>query len=309
MITVAPHLNTVMDNNDLVYCATFQMAWNELMDKYSTGPLKLDREVDYVDFLNKRDFEKAALSPDCFIALCDTVDSGVIQKIQKELADRFRETSKIDFSGLEPSAIIAYAFLLRDIKFIQKYCLLDPMDFKGTKVSTFGLKKGREDGRHQTKILFYDDPNNFAISIKSKIPDILVLAKIPPEKTLFETIAKVEQNIRMEPVKDGDILQVPDMAFDLGHHFKEICGAYFLNKELSEYFIEDAVQFIKFSLNAEGAVLRSEAAIMSRKCISRPEDPKVMVFNDSFLVYMKSHINTPPYFAAWVNTPEFLKKV
>jgi hypothetical protein len=78
--------------------------------------------------------------------------------------------------------------------------------------------------------------------------------------------------------------------------------------KMSDYYIAYAVQFIKFLLNEEGAKLRSEMAIISRKCyVSYEEKPRQFIFDKPFLIYLKEE-KKAPYFAAWVGNTEILKK-
>ena len=81
----------------------------------------------------------------------------------------------------------------------------------------------------------------------------------------------------------------------------------YVNGEHADYFIADAVQFIKFILNEEGAKLRSEMAIFAKRCISFSEKkPRQFIFDKPFLIYLKEK-DSPLYFAAWVANTEILK--
>jgi hypothetical protein len=79
---------------------------------------------------------------------------------------------------------------------------------------------------------------------------------------------------------------------------------------LTNRFQTDAVQFIKFFLNEEGAVLRSEAAIHCLRCLSfNVNRPRRMIFDGPFLIYIKEKPDYPPYFAAWITNTDYMEKI
>jgi hypothetical protein len=71
--------------------------------------------------------------------------------------------------------------------------------------------------------------------------------------------------------------------------------------------VADAVQFIKFLLNEEGARLRSEMAMTMRCMAFVQEEPRRFIFDKPFLVYLKQG-GKQPYFAAWIANTELMKK-
>ena len=54
--------------------------------------------------------------------------------------------------------------------------------------------------------------------------------------------------------------------------------------------------------------MRSEAAIISYRCISFEAPCRKFVFDGQFLVVLRETENSPPYFVAWIENPEILKK-
>lgn len=93
--------------------------------------------------------------------------------------------------------------------------------------------------------------------------------------------------------------------FDVTHHFTEIIGKYFLNSSMSDYFIGDAIQLVKFSLDEKGMKLRSEAAMMVSRGISF--GVRHLYFNKPFLLYVKEP-SGKPYFALWIANTDLLVK-
>jgi hypothetical protein len=139
----------------------------------------------------------------------------------------------------------------------------------------------------------------------------MVLAKTVPQSTLQETFSKVQSNMWKDPdyLRDEETLQVPKLDFDLEHHYKELIGkTVCVDAKPTEYFVGDAVQFIRFILNEEGAKLRSEAAMTLRKCAVFHE-PRIrrFILNKPFLLYLAQAKGAPPYFMAWVSNSEVMK--
>lgn len=311
---IVTRLNAPLGADDQLYCGTLQLAWNELMDGFGDGPLEFSKPIPDAEHMNKRPFEKCDLTNHCHYETVGFVRDDVVGRIRKALQEKFGETSKVDFSGVSPDDIVAYAFLLKDFPFRDKYFDLRSKSFNGgEKVRFFGTKKEAPEGRDQTMVLYYHAPEEFAIRIKAKegvegADDVLVLARVQPLSSLADTIALVESRVS-KPQRMGkdDILNVPAIDLDVEHHFKDLCGVPFTNEKLRGYHIGDAVQFIKFLMNKEGAKLRSEAAMALRCCaVLGGDEPKVMMFDKPFLLYMKSNIDSRPYFAMWVQTTKFL---
>jgi hypothetical protein len=110
-------------------------------------------------------------------------------------------------------------------------------------------------------------------------------------------------------LKDEETLQVPKLDFDLEHHYDELTRKIVcVDAKPTSYFVADAVQFIKFILNEEGAKLRSEAAMTLYKCASfSPPTIRHFVFNRPFLLYLTQGKDAPPYFVAWISNSEVMK--
>lgn len=311
---IAPYLNISIDGQNTIYCSTFQLAWNELMDGYARGPVELLNQqspiMNMVAHLNRQEFNKNQLPEECYLAMGGLIKDDIITDIKKALADKFQEQSKIEFKSRDPLGIITYAFLLKNIHFIENFAELpNSMNFGGTPVNGFGTLESNPIGRNTVEILYYLNPDNFAVHLRCKEDnDELVLARINQQKTLADTVKEVEsRTTKFTPTKMTleDSIAIPVIDFDIEHHFNEMVGQQ-LSGNLLGMYIEDAVQFIKFNLNAEGAILRSEAALSTYRCIAKKN--KIMLFDGPFLIYMKQKGQRNPYFAMWVQDKKLLQK-
>ena len=320
-----PHLDQqIIPEQNLIYCSTFQLAWNELSE-FMNGEVTLKNPAittaRAVQTLNKKEFTKTLLDENSYIALADLVGNGIVEKIVKDLRERFQEKTKFDFSGLDPSDILAYSFLLKVLAFEQKFDEIQTLEFNGTPVQAFGTKV-RRDSPHkllsQIRILHYKDDNEFTICLKTKSnqidSDYIILAMLEPRDTFKETLDAVNMGTPGDEIghriRERERLEIPKIFFDQIQGFNELCGRKILidGKE-SEYFIAQALQAIKFELNEEGAKLRSEAVISARKCcMSFEEKPRNFIFDKPFLVCLKQKESDPPYFVAWIENTDVLKK-
>jgi hypothetical protein len=199
------------------------------------GQVTFNQPNETVDFLNKKSFTKEMLDKGCYLAYADRVGNGVVDRIVKNLKEKFGETSRIDFSNLQPSDILAYSFLLKVLTFANKFENLDEhLYFDGTLVKAFGLEKVRAGNKllDQVYVLYYDDPMNFSIALKTEIDDVIVLTQTPSQGSMGEIISRCEDVFgsgyhsskhggRLQP---NESLMIPKLEFDLEHHFKELIG-------------------------------------------------------------------------------------
>lgn len=307
----------IKPRKNLLYCSAFQLVWNEFRDIEDTH---LPNEPQVVKILDKKTTTKKDVSEDSYVvAIGKLTDS--ISAINKALKAKFKDEApaieKPDFSGFSEEAILAYAFLYKNLKFKDEFENLDSpimfiSDGKASKVKSFGIKKYAPYNKEhqllskQVSILDYKDNSDFIIHLNSLSPnDEIILAKIKPEKTLLQTIEKVKkriENSKEDLIKEDEILQIPKFDFEITHSFLEI------EKYLSRLAEgpAKAIQNIRFRLNEKGAILKSEARIVVEG--EGFELPRRFVFNKPFLIYLRQKSGKYPYLAIWVDNPELLVK-
>ena len=98
-----------------------------------------------------------------------------------------------------------------------------------------------------------------------------------------------------------DVLIVPEMFWEIAHDFDELLGKIVANANPAMPIIE-AKQGIKFKLDSCGAMLESEATIMTASI------PRYFIFNRPFLIYMKKRDCEQPFFVMWVDNAELLNR-
>lgn len=317
--SVTAHLESkIIPGQNLVFCATFQLAWNELKDGIIREDIRLKDGPPVVAYLNKGLSTKSDLHKSDYVALADYAGKGVLDKINTQLRKKFGKDAPVVEENLQPEDILAYAFLMKNLRFKTPFEKIEPpLHFKKQKVLAFGINNfSAKDKNHtkiakQTPILFYSGPNNFAVCLKAKSStDEIILAKIEPEDTLLETIGSLEKRISAESFipkwSKGDRLVIPVIEFDVRHSYSDLLKKFLLNKGFEKHFIEKAVQHIKFNLNEKGAILESDAKILLAK--KNGHTPKRMVFDKDFLLYIRKKGAKHPYLALWVADPTVMKR-
>ncbi|MHC4177370.1 MAG: hypothetical protein ACYSWU_07680, partial [Planctomycetota bacterium] len=87
---VSPHLEAPIEQGtNVLWCGTFQLAWNEACALVGEDLRFVDREPGMVRFLNKKSFTKAEIDEASFVAVADFVRNGVHQTIRGELKKKF----------------------------------------------------------------------------------------------------------------------------------------------------------------------------------------------------------------------------
>ena len=309
--------NEIAIGKNLVFCSTFQIAWNILSDEIIKEPLQLSDHPEMEQMLNQRLTGAKDISGDDYLAMAGLNRDRIVEKIKQTLKIKFNKDPGIDIELYGPDDILAYAFLLKDLKFNEEFESLDtPISFKGeAPINGFGIKQYSSDEAHkkigeQVEILDYLNNDDFILRLKSIAPrDEIILAKIKPGKTLLETVDSVFSRIENKDavsLQKGDTLQMPKLDFDILREYTEIIGKNVLNKGFNGYSVLQAIQAIRFRLNEKGALLKSEAVIEMARSFS--DAPKYLIFNQPFLLCLKEKTGKYPYFVMWIDNAELLMR-
>ncbi|MCD4824537.1 MAG: hypothetical protein K8S55_08010 [Phycisphaerae bacterium] len=237
---VTSHLEQkIPKDKNVLWCATFQLAWNELMD-LAGGPLRMPNQPSMVDVLNQRKVSGNDVNSENVVVMAGLVADGVLEKTRKDIERKFHGQGVPELlpasNMLPPDAVVMYAFLLNQLPFRVTFKRLYAMPFRsysamkdreGTKppeVACFGIyqyllhDKRESKQASQVRILWHkfaitEDRINayFAVELlTASKEDRLILAKLSPEKTLAATITKVQHLI----AKPNTAL--PDKSLDMG---------------------------------------------------------------------------------------------
>ncbi|GIM30127.1 hypothetical protein CPJCM30710_27930 [Clostridium polyendosporum] len=326
-------LNVPMEKNNMIWCGTLQLAWNELRDNIIKEDIQLISENKISGELNKKAFTKEYLNDKDYIVMVGYNKDGIVEKINKLLKKKFNEEGnwEVQTNLQRPDDILAYSFLKKNLEFEYAFeDIKDGLEFNSVKVKikAFGIYETKDEEiknklAKQVKILYYNNDNDFIISLKGKATnndndfiislkgkatnDEVILAKILPKNTLDSTLNYALSNSGKERAfSTSDILEVPMFQFNINKKFKELQNKSIANAGFEDYILASAIQRIDFSLTEKGAQLKSKAEISLTKSAHILEAPKKLIFDKPFLLYMKEKDNTKPYFVMWVDNPEIM---
>jgi hypothetical protein len=318
-------------NKNVIWCSSFQLAWNRMKEDVIGEPVKVVGAEDLAARLNSAEQTQDDLESDSFYAAAGRIKQGIINKIQKDMAAKFPKHSVPDFSAFTniPEGILAYAYLTANVPFKYPYRQVEGefifTDSNGveTNVGAFGIwghetiyKRIRE----QAEILYINEDRNeqnpnhrykeFVIDLcKHSKPYQVVAAMVEPKDSLAQTLNYIHNQIadfkqtdnreKMHLLSSVDILIVPEMFWKIDHRFDELIDKIVVNANPPMPILE-AKQTIKFKLDRYGAVLESEATVAASAV------PRNFIFNRPFLVYMKKRGCDQPFFVMWVDNAELL---
>ena len=315
---ITPHMEIeVNGDKNILYCLAFQLAWNELKDNMIKEDILLKDEPPCVAHLNKALSSKEDVSEKDYVAMAGFGKDRIIEKINSALKEKFGNQAPQVLEKLSPEDIMVYAYLYKNLKFKYVFESLEsPIEFESngqiSHVRAFGIRRFSRSEEHeniakQVSVIDYRDDDDFIIILTSEsFEDEIILAKITPASTLLKTIQAVEKRIdEAEPdeMRNRDTLQIPKFNFDITHSYDELIGKFFMARDFEDYFINEALQNIRFRLDEKGALLKSEARIRGKPISPRP---KFLIFDKPFLLYMKEKNGVYPYFAVWIDNAELM---
>jgi hypothetical protein len=336
---VVPTLDSPLpEHKNVIWCATFQLAWDQLKNEIVREPIVIPGAEDVVDRLNRAPVSPGDLEPESFYAAVGLVSDGIVEKIQKEMAKQFPAEPQVLFDERYKTSlptIVAYSYLSIDVRF--KHPFYDagiPLEFgdssgMATEVTSFCDFTPVADGnrkhiREQVDILYCEGSERqgatgFALDpCKYTSPYQIVLARMRRSDSLGHAVTAVQEKslqFKKDPkystlrkLQRKDEIMVPDILYKLEHHFAELEGKSLGNPKLKDYPILEARQMIDFALSRTGLVLKSEARFTTVRS-GDTEVPRLFYFDRPFLIYVtKRNGGTRPFFAMWVNNAELMKK-
>jgi len=313
---VSPILtSTVPDSTNVIYCASFQLAWNILRHDYTRGPVRLDGNPPLVDELNVGNFKQSDIAEASCLTLTGLYNEGVLDRIGQEMRDRFsapmpniRSLPHGNLGNL--SEYVIYAYMEKRLLFANAFeHIAQGINFAGTQVSAFGKIHSRDDYAQQ--VLVYKDAAGLAVELVPQgDTDCIYLAQMSKPATLQEGWNILRQRIEhpgdTRCFGEDDRLFIPKMNFSILRNYSELAGRKFINPAMQGWGISMVVQDIRFRLDEQGAVLKSFAVIGATPCSALIDETVCMVFDQPFLLCLKEKGKANPYFVMWVNNPEVL---
>ena len=327
----------MQEHKNVIWCSTFQMAWDRFKGDITKQPIKVIGAEELAERLNRARFDAKDLDKDSYYATAGYLQRGILETIRKEMARRFpsEPTPVLDeLRRTRRDDIVAYAYLSVDVGFKypfytnpHRFVFQDSngvsIDITSFSAHTNWPDPEQESVREQVEVL-YDKPadsvgtDEFAVDLcRHTNPYQIVVACIPPHNTLRQTLSDVDAGIAgfkndpnhavLSKLRPIDSLIVPDILYKLMHHFTELEDKHLGNRGCEGLAVFSAVQMIDFALSRRGLTLRSEATFTAGG--RDLETPRLFHFNRPFLVYVKKReANASPFFVMWVDNAELMKR-
>jgi hypothetical protein len=312
---------------NVIWCSTFQMAWNMLKKYIISEPVEVIGADQFADLLNSAEFSDKDLEDESYFATAGLLSEGIIEEIREEMTQLFPSEPAPDFSGIDElsdETIIAYSYLNVDIEFEHPFYINNyEFDFQSsdgtisevTSFCTLSDAGSSDMVREQVDVLYYNKDEQtgqteFAVDLCTYTnPYQVVLACVPQQKTLGKTVDYAEQKIsefmhdpnyeelrKLQPSVTGgrmggtlpaDTLTVPDILYKLTHHFIELEGKAIGNQP----WLDQGYYIQKAMQMINFSLSRTGVALKSDAQIVVPplglEQPRRFDFNRPFLIYIK----------------------
>jgi len=309
---------SITPGNNIVFCPTFQMAWNKLKE-FNNGDIILIDKPLLADYLNNGFDWSDSLAEDSYLAEGGKAD--IIDDINNKLKEKFGEDAPT-IEDVDPGKYIFYAFLLKKIKFATAFVDTDPIVFKDSNgntesVKSFGIREDSftkyKDHAKQVMLFDYKNDDDFIIKLLPEVAnEEIILAKVKPEDTLYNTYTAVMNRINNSASSNFDLadtIRIPELDLNMEKEYGELHGI-IAEGRFKDYRIEKAYQNIKFNLNKEGAKLASEGIIIVATPGTGPktDTSKHLVFDKQYMICLKQKDAQNPYLLVWVDNANILVK-
>ena len=292
-----------------IWCGTFQLVWNDAMEKMGNKPIVFKEESPLAESLNQQKFTANDISEESYYKIVSEMVPGLKEKIETEIKEKFGVQSialdDIDFT-LNSNVCLLYAMLKKEFTFPIEFTDLGKGNFaEGEELVTYYGIDGDTDERvwNNVEILFYDTKNEFAIRLKTNEKEEVILYRTDNNTSFEEMYQKI---LEKEKTYTGSkrytqydkILKIPNINVSTQISYDELC-----DKEIqgSTWHIEKAIQTVEFSLDKTGGKIISEAELQERTKSYAMEDviadEREFLLTDQFVLFLKEEDKNVPYFA------------
>lgn len=308
-IEVLPTMQSRSNAQDRVWVGTFQLVWNDFMDKFVHNPVRFREGTPiFVHQLNQQSFTTEDISEASYYKTATKVTKKTKKQITKAIRKKFHETSDIlDKLDLTPrnDKFLIYAMLKKDFEFTHEFKKLGKFAFGEEQTAEyFGATKGSKDEyADSVSVLFYNNPNDFAIKLSTKSADEVFLYKNTANKEfqyIYSDMLKKQSAFKgSTEFTNDDELRVPNISLFEEKTFDELSGKRIMGTNL---LIDQAMETIKFDMDNKGVKLKSEAAMTIMKMSLLPDnEARFFYLDDTFVIFLKEKGKKNPYFALRVH--------
>ena len=312
-IDVLPTMMSKSANPDRVWVGTFQLVWNDFMDKIVHNYVRFkDGTPDIVWELDAKTFDTNDISKKCYYKITSRITKKIKNKIEKAIAKKFGETSdildKLDLTP-NPNNYIIYAMLKKDFEFLYSFDKLGKSSFgENQEAEYFGIDGNSDSEKaNGVEVLFYNNPDDYAVVLQTKGNDSVYLYRTSANKPfnqIYEDLNKKKDRYKgITHLRKIDELKVPNIKFFEEKNFTELENKRVLGTNIT---IGQAIESVKFEMDNNGVKLKSEAAmtILTTALRAPTEVPRYYYFDKTFVIFLVEKDKSNPYFALRVNNIE-----
>jgi len=343
---ITPIMEATIDTHEnLIFCSSFQMVWNEMCNKFADGPLEIFEAPKYTENLNKLYKQPALIDSESYIAMSGLGKENIVKKINQTVKKRFGHLAEDELPPplkhiLAPNDIMAFSYLYKNLEFAESFENINPIAMTINNniflANAFGIigEHGKEKLYKQLKIKYFNDrtseinaPKGVIISlITNSSTDELIIYDITIQGTLLDNYknvnALIKANVEEKFSSDNNIvyingcasfsidkLAIPKLNFNIFHELIELKNKRVLNQSLKKYnhvtIIKSAIQKIALKLDEKGVKLMSYAELHFKGAAFRP---KQIIIKCPFIIILKNKDKDYPYFMSYVCNNEVLVK-
>lgn len=282
--------SSVPKRENSIYAATMLFAWDEIREEVEDSII--DIESKKLRVMNTSNSYRNVLNSDEYKTSISVKDYEISAKAH----------FKIGLPFLEPLTNFRKPFL-----------------FKSSEVKSFGFRGDDRTGR----IAYYKNDKDFAIRLlpENRAHEIIIIKIKSKKSSLLDYYSAYEDrliNFRQDTIwwkhkfTNEDIVQIPFVEFNIYNDYNTIVGSNFSTSSYRAYKVVEANQETSFILNEEGASVESFAEITVMEAAAeisfeKPE-PKHMIFNTDFVIFLKRKDADFPYFGAYIANDELMVK-
>ena len=311
-ITTALTLEDEIGDNT-IWCGTFQLIWNDLKNDLAKQDIVFNPQIQVVENLNQETFTTNDLSEAYYYKKIGTPSISLKEEIEKEIQDKFHETSDIlddfDWEPSDPKDYFLYVMLKKEFQFEKAFEEFENGTFGNYQnVEYFGIQPDSKSDelRKQVTVLYYHYKDEFAIKLKTRQEDEVILCKNPKGSTFYEiyqNITNQENNYEgNKNIQEGELLKIPNIEIKEKTEFTELQNKSFYFSNGDENKIEKALQTIEFELDRTGGKIKSEAGMMVRnESAILLDDIREFALDNTFAIFLKEEGKENPYFAGKID--------
>ena len=317
----SPILETdIIDKKNMVYCMSFQSAWNKLI-KIINGKIEYLKPNRVGEILNKNSELPEPVSENYLFVKAGKWDEQFVAGVKKESSkflghDLNMQINNPPVGTIPDGNFAAFALLKKELRFknIFNNNLEKGMTFIDKYVISFG-EKGKMINR-SAEIIDYRNDDDFIIRVFSSTEeDDIILAKVEKEKTLLDitsSVLKRWKSSNNNSFKDLDVLEMPFISLNKEVEFAELIAP--IENVLVDgnpSRVAEARQKTIFGLSETGIILESASFVGIVTEGIGPEEnekPRYLVFNKPFLILLKEKKFDMPYFVMWVGNSELMQE-